>query len=49
MILIHPEVAKDASDAEGGEMKVSFPEDSGCETFTIPLVPSEERLNAWER
>lgn len=49
MILIHPRVAPNESDEERGEMIISFPEESGCETFSIPLVPSEERLSTWER
>jgi len=28
-------------------LKISFPENSGCETFFIPLTPTEETLKAW--
>ena len=49
MVLIHPSWVKDESDEERGEMIVSFPEDSGCNPFSIPLVPSEARLQTWER
>lgn len=42
MVLIHPRVLPDPSSPEGGCLEVSFPEDSGCETFYTPLNPKEE-------
>ncbi|KAF8963903.1 MOSC N-terminal beta barrel domain-containing protein [Flammula alnicola] len=41
MVLITPSIETD------GTLKVAFPEDSGCEAFSIPLRPTEDTLNAW--
>ncbi|KAI5119725.1 hypothetical protein M0805_001438 [Coniferiporia weirii] len=49
MVLIHPQILADGSDAEGGRVVISFPEGSGCESFSIPLKPSEETLKGWKR
>ncbi|KAH7886257.1 MOSC N-terminal beta barrel domain-containing protein [Phlebopus sp. FC_14] len=47
MVLIHPRIVPDGSSPEGGRLEVSFPDDSGCETFSIPLNPTEGMLRQW--
>lgn len=46
MVLITPRIETDDSSPHGGVLKISFPEDSGCESFAVPLYPVEEK---WER
>ncbi|KAF9486556.1 hypothetical protein BDN70DRAFT_870140 [Pholiota conissans] len=41
MVLITPSIEED------GTLKVSFPDDSGCEAFAVPLRPSEDTLKTW--
>lgn len=41
MVLITPSIELD------GTLKVSFPEDSGCEDFSVPLKPTEDTLRTW--
>jgi len=48
MVLIHPRVIADPSASEGGRLEVTFPEDSGCETFSLPLNPSQDTLGKWK-
>jgi hypothetical protein len=48
MVLINPEIVRDPSSEEGGALRVSFPLDSGCEGFEIPLNPSSATLGKWE-
>jgi len=48
MLLIVPRVEIDDSSPHGGRLEVSFPEDSGCETFSVPLQPSQEILVTWK-
>lgn len=45
MVLIHPRIIRDPSSPNGGHLEVSFPEDSGCETFSVPLDPGIEELS----
>jgi len=47
-VLIVPQLKLEAASPHGGEMEVSFPEDSGCETFRVPLQPTAEILKNWE-
>lgn len=47
MILIMPRIDLDLL-PHGGRLVVSFPEDSGCETFSVPLNPDEELLKTWD-
>ncbi|KAJ3575248.1 hypothetical protein NP233_g1216 [Leucocoprinus birnbaumii] len=47
MVLITPRIQVDESSPDGGLLVVSFPEDSGCESFSVPLRPSEETLSTW--
>ncbi|KAF8844115.1 hypothetical protein BDN67DRAFT_895589, partial [Paxillus ammoniavirescens] len=48
MVLIHPRIVREPSSPEGGRLEVSFPDDSGCETFSVPLNPSEATLRNWQ-
>ncbi|KIK91112.1 hypothetical protein PAXRUDRAFT_150234, partial [Paxillus rubicundulus Ve08.2h10] len=48
MVLIHPRIVHEPSSPEGGRLEVSFPDDSGCETFSVPLNPSEATLRNWQ-
>jgi len=41
MVLITPSIEPD------GTLKISFPKDSGCKDFSIPLKPSEDILSSW--
>jgi hypothetical protein len=43
MVLIHPHI-----DQEAGKLIVTFPEDSACETFEVPLNPPMEVLEKWD-
>ncbi|KAJ6575493.1 hypothetical protein B0H19DRAFT_1128979 [Mycena capillaripes] len=44
MILITP-----AIDTNSGVLSVSFPDDSGCEPFSMPLCPDQKTLDSWKR
>jgi len=48
IVLIHPRIIADPSAPEGGRLEVNFPEDSGCETFSLPLNPSEDTFQKWK-
>jgi len=48
MILIMPRIDVDPTSPHGGRLVISFPEESGCETFSVPLHPNPELLNTWE-
>jgi len=48
MVLITPRIRVDSSSPHGGRLEVSFPEESGCETFCVPLHPNRELLQTWE-
>ncbi|KAH9486404.1 Mitochondrial amidoxime-reducing component 1 [Psilocybe cubensis] len=41
MVLITPSIESD------GTLNVKFPENSGCDEFSVPLNPSEETLKSW--
>ncbi|KAJ4470815.1 hypothetical protein J3R30DRAFT_3300001 [Lentinula aciculospora] len=48
MVLITPRIEMDEKSPHGGVLSVSFPEESGCESFSVPLYPIEDnwgRLN----
>ncbi|KAH8119736.1 hypothetical protein DFH11DRAFT_1685253 [Phellopilus nigrolimitatus] len=49
MVLIYPQLIADSSDRDGGRVIISFSDTSGYESFAIPLSPTEETLNEWER
>jgi hypothetical protein len=48
MMKIHPAVFPDEADPHGGHMAVSFPPESGCPSFTVPLNPNEDLLKTWK-
>ncbi|KAK0199089.1 MOSC N-terminal beta barrel domain-containing protein [Armillaria mellea] len=48
MVLITPQIETDDNSPYGGVLRVSFPEDSSCNSFDVPLHPSEEMLNTWQ-
>ncbi|KAF8131616.1 hypothetical protein EV363DRAFT_1164985 [Boletus edulis] len=48
IVLIHPRIVTDPSVPGGGRLEVAFPEDSGCETFSLPLNPSRDTFEKWE-
>ncbi|PIL31071.1 hypothetical protein GSI_05767 [Ganoderma sinense ZZ0214-1] len=47
MVLITPRIEPDSASPYGGRLVVSFPEDSGCETFSVPLNPTPDILATW--
>ncbi|KAG2136504.1 uncharacterized protein EDB93DRAFT_1242371 [Suillus bovinus] len=48
MVLIVPRIIPDPSSPDGGRLEVSFPKESGCEAFSVPLNPTEEELQGWQ-
>ncbi|THV06478.1 hypothetical protein K435DRAFT_743533 [Dendrothele bispora CBS 962.96] len=48
MVLITPKVEVAENSPHGGFLRVSFPKDSGCEEFMVPLRPTEEVLSTWK-
>ncbi|KAF7303112.1 cysteinease [Mycena kentingensis (nom. inval.)] len=46
MVLITSEIIEDDN---GGVLSVSFPPDSGCDTFAVALNPSNDLLSTWKR
>ncbi|KAJ3985723.1 hypothetical protein F5890DRAFT_1408843 [Lentinula detonsa] len=46
MVMITPRIETDEESPHGGVLSISFPENSGCESFSVPLYPIEEQ---WER
>jgi len=48
LVLITPRIEFDETSPEPGQLLVTFPPDSGCETFSVPLQPAEETLKSWE-
>ncbi|KAG8875367.1 hypothetical protein FRB97_005179 [Tulasnella sp. 331] len=47
MLLIHPQIRYDSTDLYGGTIDISFPQDSDCQAFSIPLNPDDELLESW--
>src|ERR1700709_2489680 len=47
MVLIVPRIETDESSPFGGILRVTFPEDSGCEEFSTPLIPNDECFANW--
>ncbi|KAI0068321.1 hypothetical protein BV25DRAFT_1867320 [Artomyces pyxidatus] len=47
MVLIRPKVVQDPTDPDGGRLEISFPSDSDCETFSVPLRPTPSTLQQW--
>uniref|UniRef100_A0A0W0G8A3 MOSC domain-containing protein n=1 Tax=Moniliophthora roreri TaxID=221103 RepID=A0A0W0G8A3_MONRR len=48
MVLITPTIQQDENSTYGGLLHVTFPEDSNCRPFSIPLRPDEAVLKTWE-
>jgi len=48
-VLIHPRIVRDLSSSNGGHLEISFPEDSGCETFSVPLNLAKDKLSQMQR
>jgi len=48
MVLITPQIQFDEASPERGQLLVTFPQDSGCGTFSVPLEPAEETLKTWQ-
>ncbi|KAJ7665432.1 MOSC N-terminal beta barrel domain-containing protein [Mycena polygramma] len=44
MVLITPQI-----DHSSGALSVSFPDESGCEPFSLPLCPDQKTLDGWQR
>lgn len=44
MVLITPQVIESDADPCGGRLQISFPAESGCETFFVPLKPTSDIL-----
>ncbi len=47
MVLITPRIEPDSASPHGGRLVISFPEDSGCEAFSVPLNPTPDILANW--
>ncbi|EKM77780.1 hypothetical protein AGABI1DRAFT_115040 [Agaricus bisporus var. burnettii JB137-S8] len=48
LVLIRPLIQTDSSSSPGeGSLVVTFPDDAGYETFTVPLRPSAATLKTW--
>ena len=48
MVLVSPRIEHDEKSLNGGKLVVSFPPDSECQTFEIPLSPTPDVLSQWE-
>lgn len=48
MILIEPRIIPESSSQEGGRLEVSFPKESGCEPFSVPLNPTPATVQNWQ-
>ncbi|KAJ7724219.1 MOSC N-terminal beta barrel domain-containing protein [Mycena metata] len=49
MVLITPEIVVDPASPHSGVLSVSFPQESGCEPFSLPLAPTQAILDGWKR
>ncbi|KAK2461527.1 hypothetical protein APHAL10511_005990 [Amanita phalloides] len=47
MVLITPLIERDESSPYGGVLTISFPSDSSCEPFSVPLNPTTDILSHW--
>ncbi|TFK80892.1 hypothetical protein K466DRAFT_503094 [Polyporus arcularius HHB13444] len=47
MVLITPRIEVDDASPYGGRLVVSFPEDSDCESFSVPLYPTQDMVSDW--
>ncbi|KAJ7155932.1 MOSC N-terminal beta barrel domain-containing protein [Mycena crocata] len=47
MVLITPQIEADPESPNSGVLSVSFPEETGCEPFSVPLCPNQTTLDSW--
>lgn len=48
MVLISPRIEYDELSPYGGKLVVSFPPESGCPVFEVPLNPTPDVVSQWE-
>ncbi|CCM01446.1 uncharacterized protein FIBRA_03498 [Fibroporia radiculosa] len=48
MVLIIPRLDVDSSSPHGGNLTISFPKESGCSEFKVPIAPTPDMLRKWE-
>ena len=48
MVLISPRIEHDERSPHGGKLIVSFPPESECQTFEVPLSPTTDLVSQWE-
>ncbi|KAF8868096.1 MOSC domain-containing protein [Infundibulicybe gibba] len=48
MVLVSPVISPDPTSPHKGSLIVNFPPESGCESFSVPLQPTEEYLKNWQ-
>ncbi|KAJ7492265.1 MOSC N-terminal beta barrel domain-containing protein [Mycena latifolia] len=49
MVLITPQIQPDLTSPHSGVLSLTFPDESGCEPFSLPLCPSQTALDSWKR
>jgi len=49
MVLITPQIDADPDSPQSGVLSVSFPDESECESFALPLSPTQTTLDSWKR
>jgi hypothetical protein len=49
MVLITPQIEADPDSPQSGVLSVSFPDESECESFALPLCPTQTTLDSWKR
>lgn len=47
MVLITTRIVENSIDRCGGQLEITFPKESGCEAFSVPLKPNPETLERW--
>ncbi|CCM01440.1 uncharacterized protein FIBRA_03492 [Fibroporia radiculosa] len=48
IVLIIPRLDVDSSSSHGGSLTISFPKESGCSEFSVPIAPTPDMLRKWE-
>jgi len=48
IVLITPRLEPDASAPYGGQLVISFPADSKCDSFAVPIQPTPDMLKQWD-
>ncbi|KAJ7687348.1 MOSC domain-containing protein [Mycena rosella] len=49
MVLITPQIDADPTSPHSGVLSMAFPDESGCEPFSLPLCPGQATLDTWKR